>query len=524
MTNLYFARASLAMALVALLVLVAAACGGGDESSGVTTDLARDKPALSLFGAEAGDEISAATTGDVNGDGHQDLIVGAFGADGPDNSKPNAGEAYVVFGPLNSGEAIDLANAQPDVTILGADSGDSLGFSVAAEDLNGDGIDDILVGALLADGPKNDRQDSGEVYTIFGSTELPAVIDIAQGQQDVTIFGASEGDRLGAAVTIGEVNGDDTPDLVVGSFLADGPEEARYQAGEAYLIFGSPSLLDQRDLAQGQYDLAILAAKADDQLGRYLDTGDLNGDGLDDLIVAAFRANLGEPFREDAGEVYAFFNSRTVRGELDLASNGQDVTVQAAEAEDDLGNAVASGDVNGDGVDDLVISAPRADGPGNSRPEAGEVHVIFGSSSLSGAFSLDQEQLDVTIVGAEPNDRLGTSLAIGDVNGDGIDDIIAGAERGDGPDNEREDAGEVYVVLGSRELSPTLDLAAVPPDSAILGAAAGDSLGNRVGAIDWNGDGLAEVLAAAPRADGPDGDREDAGEVRIVAVGPRLRE
>lgn len=512
--------------MLCLVALLPAACGGDEGGAGsrVTIDLATQKPFLSLFGAEARDGISAVAAGDVNGDGHQDLIVGAFGADGPDNSRPDAGEAYVVFGPLNTGKAIDLAEAQPDVTIIGADSTDRLGFAVASGDLNGDGIDDILVGALLADGPGNTRDKAGEMYAIFGSPDLSPTIDIAQSHQDLTIFGAGEGDRLGAAMAVGEVNGDGRPDLLVGSFLADGPEDARYQGGEAYLIFGSTSLSGERDMAQGQYDLLLMGAAEGHELGHHLAMGDLNDDGLDDLIVAAFRTDLTEPVRLDAGEVYVFFSSMTLEGERDIASGDQDLTVQAADAGDDLGNVVASGDVNGDGIDDLIIGAPRADGPGNLRPDAGEVHVIFGSSSLSGAFYLSQQQADVTIVGADSGDRLGVFLATADVNGDGIADIIAGAETADGPDNGRENAGEVYVVLGSRELPPTLDLALDPPDGAILGAHAGDRLGNRVSAADWDGDGLAETLAGAPDANGPDGDREAAGEVRIVAVGPRLRE
>ena len=519
-------RAPLLLALVALAALLPAACGGRESGgqSAVTLDLASQKPALSLFGAETHDGLRAVAAGDVNGDGHPDLIVGAFGADGPDDSRPDAGEAYVIFGPLSTAAAIDLAEAQPNVTIFGADSADSLGFTVVAGDLNGDGIDDILLGALLADGPGNARADAGEMYAIFGSADLAPTIDIAQGQQDLTIFGAGEGDRLGAAMAVGEVNGDGRPDLLVGSFLADGPEDARYQGGETYLIFGSPSLSGERDMAQGQYDLALMGAEEGDQLGHYLTMGDLNDDGLDDLIVAAYRTDLADPPRQDAGEVHIFFGSPTLGGEIDTASDRQDVTIQGADAGDDMGNAVVSADVNADGIDDLIIGAPRADGTGNVRPDAGEVHVIFGSSSLTGSVYLSQEQGDVTITGADSGDRLGVSLATADVNGDGIADIIAGAETADGPDNDRENAGEVYVVLGSRELPQMLDLSLDPPDAAILGPDAADQLGNRISAADWDGDGRAEVLAAAPDANGPDDDREASGEIRIVVVGPRLTE
>ncbi|MDP2949252.1 MAG: hypothetical protein Q8P22_06915 [Chloroflexota bacterium] len=512
----------LPLTAVALLTIALAACqetqpkGQGPP----TIDLASQRPALTLFGARAQDRLSAVASGDVNGDGHPDIIVGAFAADGPDAGRPDAGEAYVIFGPPDGRKSIDLAAAQPDVTILGADVGDSLGFALAAADVNGDGIDDILVGAPLADGPNNQRPNAGEAYVIFGSPSLPETIDIALGQQDLTIFGAEEDDRLGAALASGDANGDARADILVGAFLADGPQNARYQGGEAYLVLGSPSLSGTRDVALGEYDLAVIAADDDDQLGHYLAMGDLNGDGLDDLILAAFRADGPDNAREDSGEVYVLSGSPSLGGALDLASSPPNIVVSAADAGDDLGGAVASGDGNGDGIADLLIGAPRADGPNNTRDGAGEAYVIFGSPSLAGTFDIAQGQQAVTILGGEAGDRLGAALASGDVNGDGTADIILGAEAADGRRNAKRDAGEVYVVLGSPALSPTLDTAQNDQSATLLGAQSGDVLGVSVAAPDWDGGGRDDLLAAAAAAAGPDGTRKDAGAAYLIPIVP----
>jgi hypothetical protein len=511
--------------LVALLALVLTGCRQDKSQEPQTFDLARERAAFTVAAAQPEDGLISIAAGDVNGDGHPDIIAGAPGADGPADGRPDCGEAYVIFGPADEDGTIDLAQNEQDVTILGADESDHLAFSAAAGDVNGDGIDDILLGAAGADGPANARPQAGEAYVVFGSRSLEPTIDLALRQQDLTLFGAEKEDRLGISATTGDVNGDGSEDILVGVFLGDGPDNARYQGGEAYLVLGGPSLGGTRDVAQGEYDLAVIAAEADDQLGYAVATGDLNSDGIGDLILGAFRADGPDNARNDTGEVHVIFGSRDVGGAIDLASTPADLTVAGARAEDDLGAAVASGDFNGDGVADLLIGAPMADGPGGARDRAGAAYVFLGSPSLRGSLDVDRGEQNVTIVGADPGDRLGVAVAGGDVDGDGLDDVIVGAEGGDGPENDRERAGEAYVILGSASSAATVDTALTRPSATIIGEETRDDFGRRVAAADWDGDGRADVLATT-RGVGPGvpGESGRGGRAYAISIGQRLRE
>ena len=498
-----------ALSVLAAVVLLAAACGGGSGGP-ATFDLAHQRPAFTILGAQTKDGLGSVASGDVNGDGQADLIVSAPGADGPDDSRPDAGEAYVILGPRD-GKTLDLSRDKPDVTIFGATDGDFMGFAVGAGDVNGDGFADILLGALLADGPDDQRPDAGEAYVVLGGPALTPTLDLAQTQPALTVFGAGPDDRLGAALATGDTNADGFADILLGSFLADGPDDARYQAGEAYLILGSQHLSGQRDMAQGEYDLALLAQDADDQLGHYLAMGDLDGDERDDLVVSAFRSDGPGNEREDDGEVYVFFAASELRGVVDLAAVRPHFTVFGAQAFDEFGVAVAASDLNGDGPADLIVGAPRAGD--DARP--GQAYVFFGGPSLTGSRDVAEAQQDVTLQGADSGDRFGSTLAAADLDGDGLAEPIVGAERGDAPDDRREDAGEAYVVRGSATLPVTSDTAHRTYDAIVLGARSGDMLGASLAVADWDGDGRLDLLLGAPLADGP-ADRIDSGTVYVI--------
>jgi len=511
------------------LLLLAVACSGGSEPESPTAtpsggapggqelslDLAAGAAELTIFGADAGDYLAdrfSLASGDFNGDGRDDILVGAPLADGADNTRTNAGEAYVVFGRVGGEATLDLATGQPGLTIVGANSGDNLGFVVAAGDVNGDDTDDILVGARFAT-PVGGAAGAGEAYVIFGSPALNGTLDIAQGQQDFTIAGAHAGGYLGYALAAGDVNGDGVADIITAAPAAS-PDAARSQAGEAYVVFGSPQLGGRVDVAQNQQDFTILGAEAEDLLANFAAAGDVNGDGKDDILLGTHKAD-GPGERTDGGEAYIIFGKNDLKGSLDLASGDGFVTIYGGEAQDWLGFVVTAGDVNGDGTADALIGARNADGPQNGRNNCGEVYVILGRKNLPESINIARDQQDATIVGPDPNDLLGNALAAGDVDADGIADVIAGAPTAGSLKNVRDQGGEVRIFAGSSAWPPVLD-AAEDPNIAILGAEAGDELGFSVASGDFDGDGNADVLAGALLADGPDNARPDAGEAYLI--------
>jgi hypothetical protein len=486
------------------------------------SDLGTAAADVVVFGADAGDYLAdrfSLTQGDFNGDGLDDLLIGAPLADGPDNARTNAGEAYVIFGSADIGGVIDLAAGLTDLTVIGAEGGDNLGFVVAAGDVNGDAIDDVLVGSRFAT-PGAGRVHAGEVYVIFGGPTISGTVDTSLDDSDFTIAGAEAGDFLGYALAAGDLNGDRVDDIITASPGAGGSEPDRLSSGQAYVVFGSSSLSGTVDVGADEQDFTILGADADDLLANYAASGDVNGDGLDDIFLGTHKADGPDNQRDDAGEAYVIFGDADLEGTLDLASGKAFLHVVGGDAMDWTGFVLTAADVNGDGVDDLIVGARNADGADNGRNNAGEVYLFFGSSDLPDTIDLAEDQPDVTLIGVDPGDILGHAVATGDVNGDDIADILAGAPASDSANNRRTDGGEVLVFYGSPSWPSIVDGALGQHNVVVFGPDAGDELGFSVASGDLNGDGLDDIIGGALLADGPDDAREDGGETHVILSKP----
>lgn len=476
---------------------------------------------VTLYGADPGDSATGLAVGDFNGDGALDVALSAPFADGPANARPDAGEAYIFFGPFSPGESRDAAQGQQDVTVYGAAAGDQMGRAVAAADLNGDGLDDLVLGTPFADGPDGSRPDAGGVAVLLGRPAWPQTVDLAEEAPDTLIHGADEGDLAGFALATLDADGDGLDDLLIGAFWADGPDNDRPQAGEAHLLFGSPSWLDAIDLARPPAgSVTVYGAAPDDRLSEYLAGGDISGDGIDDLILPAPFAPGPGGERPRAGRVYVIFGGR-LDPAYDLALGGQDLTVLGTDGGDQVGHSAAAADVDGDGAADLLLGAVSADGPGNTLNLAGEAYLLPGGRALPPGIDTREGGAALTVYGAEPVDRMGRSVAAGDLNGDGLADLILAATGGDGAQGTREDAGELYIILGRPGLEGVVEKPRRAADLVLEGMDRGDILGHssfgRPALIvaDMDGDGRAELLASA-LGDGPANERADAGEAYVL--------
>ena len=227
--------------LLALAAVAVVACGGDDSSSTITDasgprecniDLAIHEPITTITGGFEVDHLAdrfSLAAADFNGDGFEDALIGAPLADGPNDERLNAGEAYIVFGSESPPSFLD-ADAYEGFTIYGGGEQENLGFSVAAGDVNGDGVADVLVGARFAD--PDGRENAGETYVVYGRAGLSGTVDVAKGEADVVIAGVDPGDFSGFIVLAGEVTGDGLDDIIIGAIAGSGPGGQRARAGE----------------------------------------------------------------------------------------------------------------------------------------------------------------------------------------------------------------------------------------------------------------------------------------------------
>lgn len=361
-----------------------------------------DAPDLMLSGESSGDQFGTSVRGcgDVDGDGWDDLVVGAPRNDAAGS---NAGRAYVYFG----GPDLD---DQPDLILNGLAAGSLFGYSVAgAGNLDGQG-EGIIVGAPFSEGS------AGRAHVYLGGPGLDATADL-------TLAGAATGYFGWAVHSAGDFDGDGWDDVFVGgNTLAN-----------VYLFAGGPGLDDQPDL--------LFSGDAGSNRFGYglAPAGDVNGDGWDDVIIGDMHHSAGGTY---AGRAHVYFGGPDADGLAELAYTG-------THERGIFGRTVAGGrDLDGDGLDDLVIGAPNPDVAGYG---PGQTFVFFGGD-LPGTSKADT-LADIVLTGEAESDRLGAQVAlVGDQDGDGRADFITGADFFDPPTLINAGKFYLYRVAG---LPPT---------------------------------------------------------------------
>ncbi len=439
-------------------------CDGEGIPCLLSGDIDADDADATLYGTADGDSagLSVAGAGDVNADGYGDLWVGA-----PfhDVEVQDAGAAFLVLGPVVG--AIDLGLA--DAVLVGKDTDGGLGSAVAsAGDVNGDGFDDLLCGAPYLD---SGNTEAGAAFLVLG----PAAGEIRLSSADASLSGTERYDWTGWSVAgAGDVNADGYDDLLVGAPYSD---KGGANAGAAFLVLGPVS----GEFTLRDSDSQLVGEDEQDGAGRAVSSaGDVDGDGVDDVILGAPARSQGGT---NAGAAYLVLGP--IGSDLDLSA--ADARLLGEAAHDGAGSAVAgAGDVDGDGLDDLLVGAGGNDVGGS---DAGAAYLLSGT--VRGLVSLADAQARLT--GEALFDRAGAAVAgAGDADGDGLDDLLVGAPSHTAGGT---DAGAAYLVLGPVQG----DIALGSAGATLIGAQASDHAGSAVsGAGDVNGDGIDDLLAGAP--------------------------
>jgi hypothetical protein len=395
--------------------------------------------------------ISVALAGDVNADGHSDLLVGA---DHYDSGQINEGAAFLYYG---SAGGININNA---ATFESNQVDAMLGSAVAsAGDLNADGFSDVMAGARFYD---KGEADEGVVFIYKGS--LAGV-----SPANPLILESNQADaRMGNALApAGDLNGDSYGDIAVGAYHFDNGQS---NEGAVFIYHGSAvgaalSLTLEGQQMEAQMGVSVASA------------GDTDGDGYADLLVGIRNQGKGQ-----ANEGFAL----VYRGSATGIKVQPSAKFQSNQADAFLGSSCASaGDVNGDGFSDIIVGAYLYD---DNQSNEGAAFVWHGSATgLDGAATtpLDNNQ-QMSGFGYSVSDA-------GDVNGDGFGDIVVGAPNFDNGENE-EGAAFIYLgTLGGISKSAPVMLEANQADAGF-----GTSVS---GAGDVNADGYSDVVIGAIRYD-----------------------
>ncbi len=333
----------------------------GGNSVGNIADVIIDGEDDSYFG------FSASTAGDINNDGYDDVIVGAY------YHNSGTGHAYIYYG----GSSMDNV---ADITMTGEGTSNYFGYSVSdAGDVNNDGYDDVIVGAY------GYNSNVGRVYIYYGGNFMNNI-------SDITIDGEGSSSHYGYSVSnAGDVNNDEYDDVIVGA--------GGYHAlkGRTYIYYGGSSMDSSVDVTmdgEGYYNYFGFSVST---------AGDVNSDGYDDVVIGA------EGYSSSTGRSYIYYGGS-------LMDNTADIIMTGETTSNYFGRTVSiAGDVNNDGYDDVIVGAY------GYNSSTGRTYVYYGGSSMDNT-------VDIIMTGETTNSNFGYSVSdVGDVNNNGYDDVIVGA-------------------------------------------------------------------------------------------------
>jgi hypothetical protein len=435
-------------------------------------------------------------------------------------------------------------------TLFGEKAYAKTGHAIASGDINGDGYQDLIVGAPYADlvpslvytscTSTHNYVDcvSGGVYVYLGRPEISHTLDLAQEPPNVIFYAhpdASSGEQLGRSVAVGDLNGDGLDDIVMGaSYYSDSPTGAAFLwVGRSWITTTTTISVDL--YASNGFNLKVVGAWVTDNAGWDVAAGDVNGDGIDDLLVGNPHASV-DPitstgytlpdhkryhYSSDAvtriwdGASYVFLGGRAIISSTHAIRDPleclPEMTIYGKDSYDLLGRSLATGDINGDGIADIIIGAP-----GESTTDTGKVYGFYGTNVITYAICTPYDPTprfenqivkelahitttaDITLTGIAAGDHAGFDVNVGDVNGDGYKDVIVSAPYANG------NRGQVYAIYGGPSISATIALSEA--NLTISGAGDNNWLGASVSTGDLNHDGIDDLLMGAIGTDPKDAD------------------
>lgn len=402
-------------------------------------------------GSGASTDVSGA--GDVNGDGLADVIIGAPHAQPHDLE--SEGEAYVVFGKADTNE-VDIQTLEDTglgFKVVGYEERSRVGTVVSgAADVNGDGLDDLLVTA--PGWHPDDLGNDGKVYVVFGkaSSDTVDLSTLGTSGSGFVVGSTDPNYTIVDASGVADTNGDGLADIAIGATRVQ--QYSRHPAG--YVVFGRTASqpVEIETLSATGQGFVVSGLQNNDSIGSAVSgAGDVNGDGFADIVIGARRAT---PNGHSSGASYVIFGGTDAQNTdvSNLQSDDAGFAINGEDAFDYVGHSVAGiGDFNGDGFSDLLLGGEYMSPYGAI---AGKAYVVWGKndSETIELTELAAQNLGFQITGVSPNDRTGRALSgVGDTDGDGLADLLVGAYQAD--PNGLTDAGQSFLVLSNEMPSTT---------------------------------------------------------------------
>ena len=397
--------------------------------------------------------------GDINGDGIDDMVVAE-----------EYGPVHIVYGDTSISRFIDLSSDSADVTIHGIGAFATTYSSPAASfgDLNGDHIQDLII-----------LNGYYEAYVVYGDISLPSVIDVGSYPGAMALpFPAG----LSTAIGAGDFNQDGFDDPMMPTFWSS------EDGVQAFASYGGESWMDAAGQLTTSWDVRIKVTDCGSISCPSTCPTDINNDGFDDIVFSSIKYYGPGSQGDYSGGVWAIYGAETLPSWINLDSTAAGLSIYGPGGSlgGYFGAGIGTGDINGDGFNDLIVGAPRGYGL-----DAGKAYVLYGDTLLPEVVDLRDTTADVYIYGLDSL-FLGNTITTGDFNGDEYADMLScGGHRGSDP------VGKVVAVFGGESLASELYLESGFEGIVIIGERQPYYLGSDIAMGDFNGDELCDLLIGA---------------------------